>query len=861
MDYYADDQLVAKLDKRSQNPDTPAGLTELAWYLRQRDSQRALTLAVRATALLVDQPGSSLLARLRLVRAEIAALNGEFTDAAELVSRAREGFDASGDVEGVGDSYMVEALLGHLQGDNATTLTKSESAHRAFKLADDPLRACIAAAWAAIASVQIKPAATEGWLQASAAGADDTMALEVLRGLVGALRQFNGGEQAEAAARFGHLASPAETAGLIYLRIRIGIAVAAASANHGDRDNAVAWAEQTLAIARRSGWPLPTVDALSLLGNLYREAGQIERSIELLNEALALVTIAPTSRGSALVHAYLGHAELSRGRAERALSLAEAAEAIAGAINAYPVNADAQTLAARALCRLGRFDQALAAAESALALSEQHALPVWQIEALSAMADIHAERAGGSTEQTIACLERALALAAQTSAGHAEHIRILHMLSRRQEQAGNLDRALQIERQARDVLVGSETQRVHDRLVTLELRHRTELEAMATAHQQALATLVAERAREFEASRQVLENLGRIGREITANLDIASVLHTLVAHLGKLVEANFVGISVLESNGRLIIRRGVEDGRPRPERRVSIDDPNSKAAQCVRERREILVDLKPGQRVTAHLPGTRETLSSWFGPLIVSEELVGVLSIQSTVERAYGEREQLIFRTLSAYVAVAVANARAYTRLGEQHARLTEVEAEMRRLATTDALTNIPNRRQFMSALGQEVRRSRRNGEPLALIMGDTDYFKRVNDTLGHAAGDLVLTRIARLLEHGKREVDTVGRLGGEEFAVLLPETTLEQAAEVAERLRAVIAAEPVRWESTEVPVTMSFGCAAMMLTTPLPSETATIEALFQAADQALYEAKHAGRNCAAWTLDGALHVCPARSG
>uniref|UniRef100_UPI0035AE8E56 sensor domain-containing diguanylate cyclase n=1 Tax=Chitinimonas sp. TaxID=1934313 RepID=UPI0035AE8E56 len=337
----------------------------------------------------------------------------------------------------------------------------------------------------------------------------------------------------------------------------------------------------------------------------------------------------------------------------------------------------------------------------------------------------------------------------------------------------------------------------------------------------------------------------------TANLNLDNVLHTRVSHLGKLVQVTFVGISVLESNGRLMVRRGVEDGRPMPERRISIDDPNSKAAQCARERREILSESRSGQRSSSHVPGTREMHASWFGPLVVSEELVGVLTIQSTAEHAYGDREQLIFRTLSAYVAVAVANARVYTRLNEQHAKLTAVEAEMRRLATTDALTGIPNRRQFISALGQEARRSRRNGRPLSVIMADIDHFKRVNDTFGHAAGDLVLTRVARLLQGNKRSADIVGRLGGEEFAVLLPETEVAQAAEVADRLRVLIANEQILFDGAPIPVTISFGCAAIAPIQEGLSEPASIEAVLQAADRALYQAKNAGRNRTAWVRDG----------
>lgn len=849
MDLYVDDQTVAQLTARVGDGSPPAALAELAWHLRQRDGRRASALVDRATAAIGKTAPPELAARLKLIRGELATLNADLDAAADWIGQARAGFEAAGDVIGLGDCYLVDAQLGHVQGDYAVTLAKAASAHKAYRLAEDATRLNLSAAWAAVASTQACPDDTTRWIQVVEESNDPV--LQLLLGLVKGLQLFNSGNHAHAGAQFAYLASQAEGFGLFYLRIRIGIGVAASCANIDDRDNAQAWAEQTLAIARRHGWPLPLVDALSLVGNLCREAGQLDRSLALLKEALDSVAVAPNSRGAALVRCYLGHAELAANLVERALASAESARTIAAHLSNIPIETDALTLAARACNRLGRFDDATALAEQARSSSEHHHLPSWQIDSLRVLAEIQSARAGGgASPEAIHLLEEALRVAEHT-ASHMEQIAILESLSHAHETAGDLVRALFTERRARTAQRLSEAKRTSNRMATLELRHSTELSALAAEHQHELQAIEAERAREYESSRQVLENLGRIGREITANLDVSSVLHTLVAHLGKLVEASFVGISVLESNGKLMIRRGVEDGRPMPERRVSIDDPNSKAAQCARERREILSESRSGQRSSAHVPGTREMHASWFGPLVVSEELVGVLTIQSSSEHAYGEHEQLIFRTLSAYVAVAVANARVYTRLGEQHARLTEVEAEMRRLATTDALTGIPNRRQFLSTLGQETRRSRRNGQPMAVIMADIDYFKQVNDTLGHAAGDLVLSRVARILQNNKRGADTVGRLGGEEFAVLLPETDAAHAAEVADRLRALIEAERINWDGVPVTVTMSFGCADLAELRPDESESGTIEALLQAADRALYRAKHAGRNRTVWVQDG----------
>ncbi|QNM97031.1 GGDEF domain-containing protein [Chitinimonas koreensis] len=855
MDFYADESRVAALELRfgASEPLPLEALVELAWHLRQRDSRRALSLADEATQWLAagDDDHAALRARLSLLRAEIAALNAEFERAADLLARARTAFEAIGDAAGVGDCYLGGALLAGLRDDERGQLVAAGLAATAYSLCDDPARSQLAAAWAALASTLAAPDSTTRRIdEARAPGAVPPGGTALLLALAEGRQALLAGEPVRAAMLFAGQTEAAEQFGMLHCRIRIGAWLGTAFAELGDREDALAWLEQALALARRAGWPQAIGDALAQLGDLVQQAGQPERALGLLNEALGWLAVVPASRGYARAQCYLGHVELQLGRNESALEQAEAAERIATALSAWPVVVDATTLAARALARLHAAEPARQHAARALALASQHGLPRWELEALRALADIHtAHPQPEHADAPLRCLERALDIAGLLG-NPAEQTAVLERLSQAWEASGDAVQALRCERRARACAAGAEQQRQANRLAALEMRHRAEQQRLDAAHQRDLARLESVRAQELAGSLQVLENLGRIGREITASLDLSSVLFTLVAHLGKLVRVTYVGMSVLEADGKTLCRRGVEDGRPLPERRVSIDDPQSQAARCARERREILTDYPAGQRSQSHVPGTREMHASWFGPLLVGDELVGVLSIQSTDEHAYGERERLICRTLSAYVAVAVANARVYARLGDQHARLTEVEAEMRRLAATDALTGIPNRRQFLSVLALEIRRAWRTGRPLAVVMADIDHFKSVNDTLGHAAGDAVLTRVARVLDRGKRGVDTVGRLGGEEFAILLPETDLMQAAEVADRLRTAVAAEAFDWEGRGVPVTMSFGCA-VLADPPAGGEEAAIAGLLQVADRALYQAKHAGRNCTAWLRDG----------
>jgi diguanylate cyclase (GGDEF)-like protein len=163
--------------------------------------------------------------------------------------------------------------------------------------------------------------------------------------------------------------------------------------------------------------------------------------------------------------------------------------------------------------------------------------------------------------------------------------------------------------------------------------------------------------------------------------------------------------------------------------------------------------------------------------------------------------------------------------------RLRDSRAELERLSVTDPLTGLFNRLRMMEVLDNEVRRSRRLRHPFAVLMADVDLFKRYNDAHGHPAGDAVLKRVATIMRDASRDVDFVARYGGEEFLIMMPETEAEGAVDVAERIRARLAAEPLAVGS----ITLSLGVAAF----PMHGETP--DALIAAADAALYETKRAG--------------------
>lgn len=176
-------------------------------------------------------------------------------------------------------------------------------------------------------------------------------------------------------------------------------------------------------------------------------------------------------------------------------------------------------------------------------------------------------------------------------------------------------------------------------------------------------------------------------------------------------------------------------------------------------------------------------------------------------------------------------------RLEEEIAQRKALELELRVLATTDSLTDLLNRRAFFSALASEVQRCQRLARPLALLVLDIDHFKEINDRFGHPAGDAALAHLSTVIRHTLRGIDLIGRIGGEEFAIILVEADVTATPPIGERLLQSVRASPVVLASGErLPMTISIGSSQAQ-------QEDTVETLVKRADDALYAAKSGGRD------------------
>ena len=219
-------------------------------------------------------------------------------------------------------------------------------------------------------------------------------------------------------------------------------------------------------------------------------------------------------------------------------------------------------------------------------------------------------------------------------------------------------------------------------------------------------------------------------------------------------------------------------------------------------------------------------------PLRSMGSVLGVLALYDRVDgRPFDPTDDDALRTLAGQASIAIDN--------------VQLHQEAQRLSTTDALTGLWNFRYLSMSLAREIERSTRFQRPLAVLMLDLDLFKQVNDQHGHARGDAVLRELAQRVQEQIREVDTFARYGGEEFVVVLPETTVEGATQLAERICVAVRREPFHTDGEEpLTVTVSVGGAAF------PAHGSSAATLMRAADRALYVAKNEGRD--RWHVPGA---------
>ena len=326
----------------------------------------------------------------------------------------------------------------------------------------------------------------------------------------------------------------------------------------------------------------------------------------------------------------------------------------------------------------------------------------------------------------------------------------------------------------------------------------------------------------------LLEQVTPLARQINC-LDIDKIADVCISRIPKLVHARFASVYVLDETSNIL--HLYKHNHPFPINKiVSLNqNPTPLMVMAVRSKELILVPdidahnkpiIRKSQRAFAD---NYRTKNCAIVPLLCQNRVVGVLNLADKTDGGFFDSGDIaLIELFSQLVGASIGNVRLFEKIQHQ--------------ATTDGLTGLVNHKTFYEILEKELWRSRRFGGRISLIMIDIDNLKTINDAYGHRAGDTVIREISRRIKECIRQIDTAARYGGDEFAVILLNTDLNDATIVAERMVEAVAKRPASWNKQQIPLSISVGLGRY-------DADNTPEDITSRSDKALYTAKQAGKN------------------
>ncbi len=713
MDFFADDELLEELEAAllAKSEEVPVKL-ELAWALRQRDGNRALLLAQQVqesvsvasahapTRLAASQARLCLL-RVDLIRGELFWLNGEFAAALELAEAALQGFSELQDGIGCADAHWLRAWVAQDQGD----LPCAQVQLKAMAVASaDPVRTCIAqAAQARFDAFRDVNRARERWgthfanrsslVAAAACWIEDFLGLEA--GL--------SGDAVQAIWHYSKSHPLALASGQLRRAMTLAVNLGARFTDLNEHNTALEWQQRALDLARRCGWRGMIGIALKNCADSLRALKHLDAAQQMLLESLELMSSMQGSRNYAITLEYLAVVELERQEFASALALYEQLQVQAQALQ----QADQlfESLHGKAKV-LNQLQQALPAQQMALVALAQAPDVLRKIKALRTLAAIHANHdlpfsaenvesvpetipniGDGSssfvadrlsdapaTSPTLYYLQQVLQLAA-TVENYIVPGEVLDDMAAEYARLGRFEIAYECGKQAAQARVKTHSSEASKRATALQASHESEKALAAAEKAKQLAQVEAQRAQLLQQTNETLQHLGDIGQQITAHLQMEDVFEVLLRHLQSLLRVDSLSIYLMSDDAKSLDAVFYkEQGIAQTLRSIPMANQDANAVRCVREEREIVLDADPGKEDPNHIPGTLRTLSAMFAPLRANEKTLGAMSIQSCLVHAYDIREQMIFRSLCAYTAIALSNCLAHQRMQEAQQQLIQQE-------------------------------------------------------------------------------------------------------------------------------------------------------------------------------------------
>ncbi|WP_338847431.1 ATP-binding protein [Massilia sp. W12] len=687
MEMFATNEELERLEQLHSAASGPARLAvvlSLAWYLCQRDSARVPPLLEEAQTLLYggghpvqcEQAAN----RIDVVRAHLALLAGRLQEAHDLAQRSMQEAQQLACWRNQCDAgwILAQALadFGDLTGNHALLQQIQQLAAQH----DDMVRADFfeieSANWFLMRDLDAAQARWGHRWHEEMAPPPPGVAMSAHTFV--ALQHFRRGNFGASVKAFVHAYDAGLSVGILRRAILCASNIGYAFARLNDHQSALEWKQRALDLARQTHWPGSIGACLVQTSETLRQMGQLDAARQMMSEALQIMAAYQQSRNYAIALGASGDLSLEEKNYQQALDTFTLLERRAEELGHQDFHMDALRGQAHALSWLGQGEQARARASAAQRLAARHNDAYHQIEALKVLADVYSRHALASPEETggvsaaMYYLQQALAVAA-TIDGYAMPPEVLDALAREYARAKQHGQAYATSLQAIAAREKRHSQQATNRAIAMQVRYQTERARAEGEYHRKLAAAEARRAATLQDTGKTLERLSAIGQEVTAQLDVQLVFQTLYRHVQGLLDVNGFAVYLSEADGQSLARSfGMEGGVPLPGGRVLLANPNAASARCAREKTDLVLAINGSH--PAHLPGTMCNRSALFAPLMIGERVLGVMSVQSLRENAFGERERNLFRSLCAYAAIAIDNAHAYAQLQETQNQLVEQE-------------------------------------------------------------------------------------------------------------------------------------------------------------------------------------------
>lgn len=617
----------------------------------------------------------------------------------------------------------------------------------------------------------------------------------------------------------------------------------------GETARARALFEEALRMADRAPTYERRIASLNNLGELHAGVGEYAEALDHYERALELATQMDNEGILATVEVNIARVRLEQGDVGRAVEGLDRALARAVGAGDRIIEAEALSQLGRAVVRANSGDDPDGEAEAlhfqSIELCEEIDHPSGVITALESLVELLLS--AGRLDEAEEHARRAVSIARETEA-RITSVELLEKLAELRADSGDVDAAYRLGRWVLELQrehAGADAAR---RLRTLEARHDLDQARMEAEIVRLRNVELREKSDELERRNRTLQLMYRIGSELTAAMELDEIARRLHDRVNELMSADVFGVAFyLEDEAALDFAVVIEADQRLTPILLPVSSKESFASWVVRNRAEICLNdaekeysqyIERPKRFTAG-----RSRSIVYLPLELEGRIIGVLTVQSYGRNAYDEDKMAVLRLLAPYIAVAMDNSRKLRTIKELNRQLEGEKKELERaygriehLANHDILTGLPNRRLLVELIHEHIPLARRQEQVFALLYVDIDNFKPINDSHGHEMGDQVLIRIADRLRSAVRQSDTVARIGGDEFVLVLRDVRgTDEAKAIAVKVLAGIA-QPLSLGDVICILAASVGVSLF------PGDGETYNELLVAADQAMYRAKEAGK-------------------